>query len=252
MRADYKRWLVDQGYPDGSVATRMANANKVEKLYGDLGDLFAGGGYQVLIDELTYSTEDERRGRANPSRIQTEGNIRNNLATYKQGVALYRRFLDETQGLLPAAARQDTAFAGFNSVAPDTVVGEEAALQRQRLSLERDMQAELRRDINQLETGLRIMDDGVERYVATGFIDILARDIAGTLVVIELKAGKTEARVIGQTLGYMGDIAAEESGAVRGIIVAHDFDVRTKSAARAVPNLKLMRYAVAFTFQAEG
>ena len=60
MRADYRRWLQDQGYPETSVATRIANANKVEKLYGNLEQLFAGGGYQALIDGLTYSTEDAR------------------------------------------------------------------------------------------------------------------------------------------------------------------------------------------------
>ena len=65
-------------------------------------------------------------------------------------------------------------------------------------------------------------------------------------------AGKTDARVIGQTLGYMGDIAAEEDAPlVRGIIVAHDFDQRTRSAALAVPNLDLVRYAVSFTFSHE-
>lgn len=32
----------------------------------------------------------------------------------------------------------------------------------------------------------------------------------------------------------------------------HHFDPRTRSAARAVPNLRLMRYAVSFSFVAEG
>ena len=79
-----------------------------------------------------------------------------------------------------------------------------------------------------------------------------AQDAAGAVVVIELKAGKTDPRVIGQVLGYMGDIADEdEPAALRGIIVAHEFDPRTRSAARAVSNLTLQRYAVSFTFQPE-
>jgi len=70
--------------------------------------------------------------------------------------------------------------------------------------------------------------------------------------VIELKARKTDARVVGQVLGYMGDIAAEdEPDAVRGIIVAHEFDLRTRSAARAVPNPRLVRYAVSCSFAPE-
>jgi RecB family endonuclease NucS len=109
----------------------------------------------------------------------------------------------------------------------------------------------LRDNIARLDPSLSIIDDGAERAVASGFIDILARDAAGVLVVIELKAGKTDARVIGQTLGYMGDILAEEDAPVRGIIVAHDFDQRTISAARAVPNLSLTRYAISFSFTPE-
>ena len=246
MRDDYRQWLVEQGYPDNSVASRIATANKVEKAYGNLEDLFANGGYQALVDELTYSTEDTRRKRANPSRIQTEGDLRNNLATYKQGVALYRRFLSEV-----GAAPRDAVTADIPFSASEGVAAEIAGLEKQRLSLERDMQAALRRDITRLEPGLQIIDDGVERYVASGFIDILCKDADDRLVVVELKAGKSDPRVIGQTLGYIGDLMDEDSvQAVRGIIVAHDFDQRTRSAARAVATLSLFTYAVAFTFQA--
>lgn len=164
-------------------------------------------------------------------------------------MALYRRFLGETGSAPRLTPDPAPAFADITGQTAE-LGHDDASLQRQRLSLERDMQAALRRDIAQLQAGLRIVDDGIERYVASGFIDILARDASGVLVVIELKAGKTDARVVGQTLGYMGDIAAEEAGAVRGIIVAHEFDTRTRSAVRAVPNLQMMRYEVAFTFQA--
>src|SRR4029077_805972 len=71
---------------------------------------------------------------------------------------------------------------------PSRVVGndEEGG---QRIGLERDMQAAIRLDIEQLEKGLAIVDDGAERVVDSGFIDITARDSAGTTVVIELKTG---------------------------------------------------------------
>ena len=54
--------------------------------------------------------------------------------------------------------------------------------------MERDLQAVLRIAIEQLEPGLTIIDDGAERSVESGFIDITARDASNT-VVIELKAG---------------------------------------------------------------
>ena len=80
----------------------------------------------------------------------------------------------------------------------------------QRIGLERDLQAALRREINQLEAGLVIIDDGVERCVDTGFIDITARDASGSIVVIELKTGKAGRYVIGQISSYMGALVAEE------------------------------------------
>ena len=46
--------------------------------------------------------------------------------------------------------------------------------QGQLIGLERDMQAALRRAIEQLELGLEIVDDGAERSVSSGFIDITA------------------------------------------------------------------------------
>ena len=114
------------------------------------------------------------------------------------------------------------------------------------------MQAALRREITQLDPGFKIMDDGAERAVNSGFIDILCEDRAGATIVIELKAGKTDARVIGQILGYMGDIMEEDQASnVRGIIVAHEFDKRTQAAAKAVPNLQLVRYSISFRFEAE-
>ena len=249
MRQEYRRWLVDKGYTTNSVASRVSDAQKVERIYGALDDLIAAGGYEGLIDELTYTSEDERRGKANPSRIKTDGNIRTNLASYKGAVALYRRFLSDCD-FGRGVVVDDGYSPGPGPTSGGEVVKDTGTLEKQRLSLERDMQAALRRDISRLEPGLRIIDDGAERYVSSGFIDILCQDTQGRRVVVELKAGKSDPRVIGQTLGYMGDLMDEDAAVpVRGIIVAHEFDNRTRSAARAVESVMLMTYAVAFTFQ---
>jgi endonuclease len=66
--------------------------------------------------------------------------------------------------------------------------------------LERDLQEWLRRNIADLEHGLLITDEGRERKVASGFIDITGRDRDGTAVVIELKAGAADRDAIGQIL----------------------------------------------------
>lgn len=247
MKDNYRSWLRDQGYQDNTITAQLHRVGRVEQFYGNLDEIVAGGGYEALVAELTYSTGDERSGRTNPSRIPIDGNIRNSLQSYKNAVSWYRRFLQE--GGEAAPEPPPTNASGL----PERSSVGESANEVQRLSLERDMQAALRRNIQSLEDSLTIIDDGIERGVLSGYIDILCQDAAGTLVVVELKAGKADSRVIGQTLGYMGDLAEEESTErVRGIIVAHDFDQRTKSAAKAVPSLSLYRYAISFVFEKAG
>lgn len=237
MRSDYKDWLIAQDYSENTRVAQLHRVSKVELAYGSLDDLWAAGRYDGLITELVYTSADERLGKPNPSKIVFDGNIRNNLQSYKNAVVRYRKFL------------LDTEITQVSTAVPP-ISASEVIQEKQKLALERDMQAALRREINKLEAGLTIQDDGAERAVASGFIDVFCQDAEGRSVVIELKAGKTDARVVGQILGYMGDIL-EEDGAcdVRGIIVASDFDKRTISASRAVPNLHLVRYSVAFTFE---
>ena len=251
MRDDYGAWLKIQGYSENSCNSRQSNGRTVERAYAEtLDEIHSRGGLRDLVGQLVYSSEDERRRRTNPSRVEIQGNVRTGLATLKGAVMLYAKFLGapwiEADGEVsnPPGAEKGQAMGGGEA--------DPFGPENQRLSLERDMQQFLRGEIASLEPGLTILDDGAERAVLSGFIDILARDVNGATVVIELKAGKTDARVIGQVLGYMGDIAEEdEPQSLQGIIVAHEFDQRTKSAARAVPNLRLVRYAVSFTFQAE-
>ena len=121
-------------------------------------------------------------------------------------------------------------------------------------ALEKDLQRTLRHNIEQLETGLSIIDGGTERTVDAGRIDITAKDGDGNLVVIELKAGTAGMDSIGQILSYMGSIENPEGKGVRGILVAYDFDRRLEMAAKATPNVSLMAYAVPvqFTFQDRG
>ena len=155
MRPDYKAWLEQQKYDSGTIVAQLHRVGRVEEFYGNLDKHFADGTLQAIIDELSYSTEDARRNKTNPSKIQI----------------------------------QDIACVDSK-------------------------------------------DDA--------------------LVVVELKAGKADSRAIGQILGYMGDLAEEEEGrVVRGILVAHEFDKRSRSAARVVPTLSLVRYAIDFRFEPE-
>lgn len=238
MKPDYRQWLELQKYQPGTITAQLHRAGRVEEHYGDLDEHYAKDRLASVIAALAYSTDDKRHNRPNPSKIPFEGDTRSNLASYRDAVKRYRNFRDSTEHSGEAPVASD--------VVPDDTPTADAG---QRIGLERDLQAALRLQISQLEEDLTIIDDGAERSVDSGFIDITARDAAGITVVIELKAGAAGQRAIGQILSYMGDVAAdEEGGKVRGILVASEFDGKAKAAARMVPNLILRRYSVKFLF----
>ena len=241
MKPTYRNWLEQQGYASGTVQTQMHRAKKVEEHYGDLDRHYDRDQLRSVVDQLRYSTADERRSKPNPSKIPFTGNTRNNLASYRDAIERYCRFRRETQdedGALEARAPKGR------------LTGEAADDRGQLAGLERDLQFALRRGIEQLEPGLEIIDDGAERSVASGFIDITTRDVHGAIVVIELKTGTARQGAVAQVLSYMGDIADEEPDEkVRGLLVAGDFDNKARSAARMVPDLSLRSYRIAFDFK---
>jgi hypothetical protein len=104
MRSEYRAWLELEGYMPHTASSRCSELVRVEDYYGELDRHFAA-------DRLEYSTEDERHGRANPSRIPINGDLRTNLATYKSAVALYRRFREEVAGsAVPRRKRRASIF----------------------------------------------------------------------------------------------------------------------------------------------
>ena len=116
--------------------------------------------------------------------------------------------------------------------------------------LERDLQVALRADIQQLETGLRIVDDGSGQVAEAGRIDITAQDADGVTVVVELQAGKAAPAALTQLLADMGAVAGQDQSAVRGLLIAGDFHPHIVFATRSIPNVQLRRYRYAFTFEA--
>ena len=117
------------------------------------------------------------------------------------------------------------------------------------LSIEKDLHGYLAANVHQIEPGLSVVEDGIEYSTQAGRIDILAKDTAGRLVVIELKAGKANDTTLGQLLGYVGCVSEVEAQKnVRGILVASDFDKRVIYAARYLANISLVKYQVSFKF----
>ncbi len=242
MQTDaFRRWLEGvRGYSANTVNSRISGAKRVEEAYGDLDTAYDDGTVESIVADMSYSPQDARAGRPNPSRIQFNGDIANNLASYRAAIALYRAFRSGPSG---------TAEALFEEVAAPIIAGEAREEIRQRIGLERDLQSSLRRSIAHLHEGLAIIDNGLERVVQSGRIDITARDSNGAIVAIELKAGTADRAAVGQIAAYMGDLMVEEPDTtVLGILVAADFHPNVLSAARAIPGLSLKRYAVTFDF----
>ena len=230
MQTDsYRTWLGQFGRRATTISTYVYDAKRVEKHYGDLDELYTTDRLAGVLQELRYSAEDARRNKLNPSKIPIDGNPYNSLAAYKSTVTRYCEFRDAGGG--------------------DTVVPSEDEGRGRLIGLERDLQAALRCSIKQLEPGLDIIGGGTERSVESGFVDITAKAADDSIVVIELKAGTARRDAVGQILSYMGDVAAEEPGQVRGILVAGDFDGKARAAARVVPSLSLRRYSVTFEFR---
>lgn len=128
----------------------------------------------------------------------------------------------------------------------DELVAEAEAV---KFGLEYDLQAALRANIEQLESGLKIIDGGKERTTEAGRIDITAVDSNGKTVVIELKAGTAQPESIAQILAYMGSVLEKDEKPVRGILVAGDFHKKVILAARNVKMLELKTYSFLFKFQ---
>jgi hypothetical protein len=237
--AAFKAWLATR-YARNSANSRYSCAKRVEEQYGDLDEHYDAGTLDQVLSELAYSLTDAKAGKPNPTRLNINGNPYHVLNNFKTGVRSYRSFRDEGGEI---AVTTEAALEKAAEEIKDKKEGKQ-------FEPERHLQESLRGEIAQLEPGLTIIDDGVERSVNSGDIDILAQDGDGVLVVIELKRGQAKREAIGQITGYMGDLMAEEPNQkVRGILVAGDFDKSCASAIRAIPALQLRRYRFAFTFE---
>jgi len=97
------------------------------------------------------------------------------------------------------------------------------------------------------EEGERV---GQQYATDTGPLDILAisKD-KKSLLVVELKKGRTSDVVVGQTLRYMGYVQAElaeEGQSVKGVIIALEDDPRIRRALAMVPSIAFYRYQINF------
>ncbi|RLG74820.1 MAG: hypothetical protein DRO12_06400 [Thermoprotei archaeon] len=116
------------------------------------------------------------------------------------------------------------------------------------LSLERDLEDYLSRNLDVVEEGLRLVERQKE-LPGVGRLDILARDRSGNFVVIELKAGQADERAVGQLQAYMEYLREHGYRNVRGILIAASYTPKAVYAAKAVKDIRLARYEVQFKIE---
>ena len=114
---------------------------------------------------------------------------------------------------------------------------------------ESDLRNYLAKNLPIIEPGLTLYHDegitGIEFPVGGRFIDILAVDANGALVVIELKVSRGYDRVVGQLMRYIAWIQinqAEPGQLVRGIIVAREISEDLLLACSLLPSVQLFEY----------
>lgn len=113
--------------------------------------------------------------------------------------------------------------------------------------LERDLRNSLVRDLgNAFGQDLELI--GAEVAVEVGRVDILAKDAAGSIWVVELKNKTCTRDVVGQVLSYVGATRKQYPGSlVRGVVVGPDFDDTALSALEATHDIVFFKFSVSYT-----
>ncbi len=239
---EFRIWAKNSLQPD-SVNSYTYYIKKIADTEGiNIDDEFDKDELENLIERYRYAPADAPDKGLEPIKLIV---AESSLGDYRSILNKYKNFRLEVGDTPIFEEQKNNLETQKNSTAED---------RKTIIDLEKHLQAALRKNIAQLDPDLKIIDGGKEHRVYSGSIDILAQDKNGCYVIIELKAGTALGDVIGQTLGYMADIANEKEQTkenVRGIIVAGDFHKRVRSAARMTPEVELISYSYIFNFDNE-
>jgi endonuclease len=175
-----------------------------------------------------------------------EASERQRKAAFKAWETIRRKAAEKTK--VKGGASEIAEIAEAKETASE--IANTADAKEAKFTLESDLQAALRANIEQLESGLTINDGGKEKTgLSGGRTDILAIDTNKQAVIIELKAVRADRDAIAQILQYMGDLQEEIGGSVRGIVIAPDFTARAIAASKPVPSIELRKYGFTFSFK---
>jgi 5-methylcytosine-specific restriction enzyme B len=123
---EFRAWMQAQGQASNTVSTRLADARRVERHYGDLDEAFEADGFAAILEDLAYSAEDNAAGEPNTSKIQIDGDPYKSLASYRSALSVYRQFRESGTGPSAGQSQADRirAFVLKQIVEPARRAGE--------------------------------------------------------------------------------------------------------------------------------
>lgn len=92
----FEEWLNTQKITPSTIATQLKRIKRIRRAYPDLDEQYESDAFKNLHHEFDYSRRDEQEGRHNPSRLDINGNIYNNLASYRATLTRYMRYKQST------------------------------------------------------------------------------------------------------------------------------------------------------------
>lgn len=94
-KESFRKYLkIAKGYPESTISNRIANCGNIERYYGDLDIIYQENQFAALLEELVYTTDDERNNAPALHKISIDGNLRNGTSTLKSALKLYKEFKD--------------------------------------------------------------------------------------------------------------------------------------------------------------
>ncbi|MGM4920521.1 endonuclease NucS domain-containing protein [Tardiphaga sp. 841_E9_N1_2] len=221
-RDEFKSYLAASGLSTGAINTYVSYVNRCDPLIEGLDEALQKDGVDKMLAWLAKETRAPFD--TYPSQARTSVN------KYIQFFLAKEAPVDpKEEDLVQDEANANAAGLAFR--------------------LEKEMHAAVRKQLANIESGLIEDDGGKEVSVATGYIDIVARDTQRKLVVIELKAGKCPPGAMEQALGYAQALSDERGEDVRVLLIAAEFPDRIKAAAKRTVGLKLLNYEFSLKFR---
>lgn len=196
------------------------------------------------------------------SRVYYGATVRNDLffQTDSGTIRLYEPLTDPGPIYANGADAVGASTARDIETPDDASDVEEPVAEGSEFAYESDLKNYLAANLTSLETGLRLFDgvegiSGIEFPAGGRYIDILAIDQAGGIVVIELKVSRGYDRVVGQILRYMSWVKlnlATNGERVRGIIIAKNISKDLLLACSGLNDISLYEYQLSVSLSPVG